>query len=92
MVKLDYFTSSFGRKINFLKFGDNEGPVATFVATLVIALDIAGLVSTFIPIHAGFPRYSRAIHPRVEVELARGEHNSITDETIKYFFKLHSET
>ena len=38
---MDYFTCSFGRKINFLKCGDNEGPVATFVATLVIALDNA---------------------------------------------------
>jgi len=40
--KIDYFSSSFGRKINFHKCGDNEGPVATFVATLVIALDIDG--------------------------------------------------
>lgn len=40
---MDYFTCSFGIKINFLKCGDNEGPVATFVATFVIALDTAGL-------------------------------------------------
>ncbi len=44
---MDYFTCSFGRKINFLKCGDNEGPVATFVATLVIGLDTAGLVIGF---------------------------------------------
>jgi len=41
--KMDYFTCSFGRKINFLKCGDNEGPVATFVATLVIGLDTADM-------------------------------------------------
>ncbi len=41
--KMDYFTCSFGRKINFLKCGDNEGPVATFVATLVKGLDTAAL-------------------------------------------------
>jgi len=37
--KTDYFTCSFGRKINFLKCGDNEGPVATFLATLVRGRD-----------------------------------------------------
>ncbi len=41
--KIDYFTCSLGRKINFLKCGDNEGPVATFVAILVKVLDTADL-------------------------------------------------
>ncbi len=41
---MEYFTCSFRRKIIFLKCGDNEGPVATFVATLVIGLDTADLV------------------------------------------------
>jgi len=41
--KIDYITCSLGRKINFLKCGDNEGPVATFVAILVKVLDTADL-------------------------------------------------
>ncbi len=40
---MDYSTCSFGRKIIFFKWDDNEDPVATFVATLVIGLDTAGL-------------------------------------------------
>jgi len=40
-----HFNESFGRKNNFLKCGDNEGPVATFVATLVIALDTTALAN-----------------------------------------------
>jgi len=45
--KMDYFTFSSGRKIKFLKCGDNEGPVATFVATLVIGLDTADLMYVY---------------------------------------------
>jgi len=35
ICKAGYFTCSFERKSNFLECGDNEGPVVTFVATLL---------------------------------------------------------
>ncbi len=44
ICKTGYFTRSFERKSNFLELGYNEGPVVTFVATLIIALDNAALV------------------------------------------------
>jgi hypothetical protein len=43
--KVDYYGCLFEGKINILKCGDNKGPVATFLATLAITLDNAGLTA-----------------------------------------------